>query len=683
MEMSVIGQSLKGFSRGYRNTEDDIIGVTGTAINSGFTSRLAAHVAEAWSRNKRAKLDRERIMLKSLRQIDGKYDADKLAMIKMTEGSEINIRPSYIKFAAAKAWLAEAYSPARGRACGLQATPIPELSEEKKKEIVNKVLDQMYVAATQYQQETGVQITPEEFNAAAQAHHEELKEEELKAVNKEAKNGVEKMSSLIDDQKAEGDWDKSFRDVRSDIIAFGTGILKAPVVRRKRVLKWEQNVPVLSDELGIYYERVSPLDVYPSDDAVDIDDGDFIEYMAMTMPELSECIDVKGYNSENIRKVLNDNKNGHNRSTRTIDQEKATAEGRMGHLFESNKFGIINFWGKVKGDLLLEWGMDESQVDDEDKYYEINAWFVEGSPYVIRAVINHVGMRPYSKEVFVEVPGSFWGNSLPETVSDTEDMVNSTVRAIQNNQAFCALPMSQIDRSKMLDGPDSFKLYGGRVFVYDSSDGMSSDRDPVKFYQPESRMGDLLGVYNTFTRSMDEKSGIPAFAHGDPNIQGAGNTASGLSMFVNMAGKFINELVIRIDANMVARAILLTYIHNMIYSEDPYIKRDAKVIVNGINALVVKEQEELRKAELFRDTNNPVDLQIMGIGGRTELLRDRANGIRSLNIDKVLPETPIQFFPLPQQSGGQVPIAKPPTLDVAGNLSGGVQNNAMSDRGTA
>jgi len=646
-----------------------------------FESSLASYIRDVWEQNKRAKLDVEQRLLKSLRQRNGEYDPAKLAMIKLTEGSEIFSMLTYIKCVAAEAWLAESYSTVRGKSWSLAATPIPELLPEIINKINNRVLDQIYIATQVYQIETGVEVTPEEFNELAQLHADALKEQVVEAIEIEAKKAIDKMSKKIDDQLAEGGFEESFADIRSDLVTFGTGIMKGPTPRRKidelkhiQTSDGEWDIGY-GDEVLVEFDRLSPFDAYPEDDAVDIQEGNFIEYMRMSQPDFGDCLGMKGFNDKYIQTVLEESKYGSSLTRLPIDQERANIEGRQGNIGSTKRINIINFWGSVPGGLLLEWGMDESQIPNPNLNYNVNAWLVDGTGYVVKSVLNITRTRPYSKICFEKIPGSFWGKSLPEVVRDDQDMCNATARAIQNNTAFCSLPMSQIDVSKLVDGSNSTKLWAGRTFQTDTK-GMNAGK-AVEFYQPPSVVAHLLTVFDKFSRSADEKSGIPAFVHGAANSGSIANTASGFSMFISMAGKIIANLIQHIDRKCVATIIKRTYNYNMIYDKDPSIKGDANVVVRGSSSLIVKEQEEIRKAEFMRDTNNPVDLQIMGVEGRKELLRDRINSINSLDAIKIIPDEPIQFFP----TGGKgvVPQKTLPTRDVAGNLSGGVEVNQFQE----
>ena len=649
-------------------------------IREQFESSLALYIQDVWNRNKQAKRDVEQRMLKSLRQRNGEYDPQKLAMIRLTEGSEIFTMLTYIKCKAAEAWLSEAYSPIRGKSWALNHTPIPDLSPDILQKIGNRVLDQIALAAQVYQGESGREVTPEEFNQVAQAHFAELKEQIDKAIKDEAKKAIGRMSEKIDDQLTEGHWERNFKDSRSDLITLGTGFIKGPTPRKRNGLKWVSSpegewILDMSDSIVFEYDRLSPFDYYPEDDAEHIQDGDGIEYMRLSKDDLGACIGMKGFNVKYIKAVLKDTKYGSKTEVLPIDQQRSDVEGRQGNIENFNRIDVLNYWGSVGGDLLLGWGMDESQVPDPDLNYNINAWLVVGTQYVVRAVINITGVKPYSKACFEKIPGAFWGRSLPEIVRDDQDMCNATARAIQNNEAMASLPQTEVDISKMLDGANTDKVWAGRVWQVDTK-GMNSGQ-AVRFTDCPSKVVELLAVYEKFSRGMDEKSGIPAFTHGDPKVGGAGNTSSGLSIFVSMAGKVINDLTHTIDIDIVATTIERTYNHNMMYDPNPDIKRDAKVVVRGTSSLVVKEQEEIRKSELLRDTNNPVDLQIMGLDGRRALLKDKLMTMTSLDADKVIPDRPIQFFPTNVK--GSVPREKEVTRDVAGNKSGGVDTNQFNN----
>src|SRR5574343_352194 len=85
-----------------RGLQADVESYDISNTRKNFECRLAAYIRDVWERNKRAKLDVEQRMLKSLRQRNGEYDPQKLALIRLTEGSEIFSMLTYIKCKAAE-----------------------------------------------------------------------------------------------------------------------------------------------------------------------------------------------------------------------------------------------------------------------------------------------------------------------------------------------------------------------------------------------------------------------------------------------------------------------------------------------------------------------------------------------------------------------------------------------------
>lgn len=661
----------------------------GFNINSGrLNDRLATHIRDAWERNKRAKLEIEKRMLKSLRQRNGIYEPEKLAVIRKTEGSEVYMMLTSMKCRAAEAWLSDYYSPVRDKPWSIKPTPQPDLPPYMSDMLKNEVMNRILTAAYLYSQDAGMPVTPDEFNKVANAHYYEMEDMLRISINGEAKRAAERMTIKIADQMAEGGWEKSFREVRSDIVTFGTGIIKGPVVRRKKDYKWIRKYSGdwemdIVDLLALEYDRVSPLDFYPAGDAIDICDGDLIERQLLSRQELNKFIGVSGYNEANLRKALREvDSTFGQKEMLPVDIQRASAEGRsVQSVNDSGKIELLNYWGSVQGKVLLEYGMDRREIPDPELDYEINAKYItHGEGYVIRVIINKTGERPYSKGGFEEVPGAYWYKSLPELMADIQDMCNSSARAINNNEAIASGPQVEVNVNKIMNGASSNKIWPWKI--WQTEDETGNGNPVVRFYQPQSIVHELLAVYEKFSREADEKSGIPAYAHGDPKVGGAGNTSSGLSMFISMAGKIISELIGRIDFDIISPPVRRTYHHNMTYEPDKSIKGDAKVVVKGISSLMAKEQSQVRRNEFLDRTNNPVDLQITGVEGRKEVLKESVRML-DMDVEKVIPEGATPFISADLK--GRAPSPQPETLDVAGNRSGGVDANqfkSVSQKGT-
>ena len=93
-------------------------------------------------------------------------------------------------------------------------------------------------------------------------------------------------------------------------------------------------------------------------------------------------------------------------------------------------------------------------------------------------------------------------------------------------------------------------------------------------------------------------------------------------MLMSNASKGIKSAIGHYDRGIIKYLITLQYNWNMIYYPDQSVKGDATVVARGASALLHKEIQQQRRAELLATTNNPTDMQIIGMEGRAELLRE-------------------------------------------------------------
>jgi hypothetical protein len=171
------------------------------------------------------------------------------------------------------------------------------------------------------------------------------------------------------------------------------------------------------------------------------------------------------------------------------------------------------------------------------------------------------------------------------------------------------------------------QMYPWKIWQLDFSKTQSS-RPPIEFFQPNANTSELMAVYKEFSALADEYSGIPAYSYGvGESVGGAGRTASGLSMLMNAASKAIKNVVKHIDSGVIAPTIERYYVFNMLWHPDPTIKGDAQIVARGALSLVAKEQNQMRLQEILAQTANPLDMQIIGIEGRAEILRKALHGV--------------------------------------------------------
>jgi hypothetical protein len=345
-------------------------------------------------------------------------------------------------------------------------------------------------------------------------------------------------------------------------------------------------------------------------------------------------------------------------------------------------FDALEFWGKVSGSMLIEWGLDESEVDDPEREYDANVWIV--GDYVIKAVLNYdpLGQKPYVKSSFIKAPGSFWGKSIPETIEDVQNVCNATARALVNNMGIASGPQVEVNLERIPANEDITQMFPWKIWQV-TNDPMGSSAPAVRFSQPDDNSINLLRVFEKFSQLADDHSGIPSYIYGNLDVQGAGRTSSGLSMLMGAAGKGIRQVISHIDSDVLKPIVQRQFVYNMRYDEDESIKGDAEVVARGAINLAVKETVNVRRLEFLNATANPVDMEIVGVTGRAAILREIAKGLQ-MPVDEIVPskeklnytmELRAQMEQAQAQQGGA-------ELEADGTPRGGQEGNLVSNRDT-
>jgi hypothetical protein len=644
---------------------------------------LAGYLRQCWDVAQMAKKPIEYIMLRALRQRNGQYDADKLQQIRGQGGSEIYMMITEVKCRAAESWLRDILLDNGSPPWDLQATPIPDLSPAQTKDVQAIFAERVMKMVEEY----GKAPNREEMAEMREAVSQDFRF----AVLQQAQMRADRMKVKIQDQFAQGGWEASFNDFITDLVTFPAAFIKGPVVRRQRALGWKTNAqgqtvvePI--ERLGPEYERVDPFYIYPEPGISTINEGYLFEYHPLSRMQLSDLIGVPGYDEDAIRKVLEIG-NGQSWINEDVELQKNEEERKYySYMKPTTEFDALEFWGKVSGKMLREWGLTEEDVPDEAREYDANVWMVGN--YVIKAVLNYdpLGEKPYAKTSFIKCPGAFWGKAIPEIIEDLQGVCNAAARALVNNMGISSGPQVEVNVERLPPNEDITQLTPWKIWQT-INDPVGSSAPAIRFTQPDSRATELMGVYEKFSRLADDHSGIPAYVYGDLNVQGAGRTSSGLSMLMGAAGKGIRQVVMHIDTDVVKPIVLRQFVYNMRYDEDESIKGDVEVLAKGAINLAVKETVNIRRIEFLNATANPIDLEIIGKEGRASILREIAKGLQ-MSVEDVVPSREKEGYTgritaraamAAAQQQAQQPQGGAPQLP-DGSPKGGMEANTVQSR---
>lgn len=606
------------------------------------TDRLAAHILTCWEEAKAAKRPVELLMMDSLLARDNKYSEEKLRLLDPAKTSRVYMPVSSTKCRDAKAWILDIIKPSE-RAWDIEPTPVPDLPPDVKGRIMAEVVSLYSPMLQQEMQQYG--DVSENTRQMVKDQAGRIKDAELARLRDEARKRCSAMSDLIQDQLVEGGFVKAFDDFIDDLVTLKAAILKGPVIRRKKRQKWTSSASGgfdISYEDTLVYEvdRVDPFRFYPGRDCEGVNDTFIIEHHRLSRMDLNDLLGVPGYSDARIRSVLNRYMDSGG-DWLSVDNKATVDQAKRGYvqstLSRSERIDALEFWGAVPGQYLIEWGLiteDNGAAIDPELQYEVNAWLIDR--WVIKAIINPDKLRrkPYSVTSFIKIPGSIWGKAIPELCEGSQEAGNAIARGVVNNSAFASMPQVDVNVDKLEQSDNPNIVFPGKTW---KSTGSQMQERAVQFYQPQLIAGALVSVLEFWLRRADADSGVPAYAHGDANVGGAGNTSSGLSMLIGMSSRGIMNVVRNVDTDVFSTLIERFYDMNMLYHPDISVKGDARVSAKGATGLMQKEQATMRLKEFAAQTNNPVDLGIMGVRGRAHLLRAVAKAME-IDVDKVLPD---------------------------------------------
>ena len=645
---------------------------------------LAGYLRSAFDAAKRSKDPIKRAMLKALRQRNGEYEPTKLAQIQTQGGSEIYMMITEVKCRAAESWLRDILMDTGTPPWDIKPTPKPDLPDATD-ESINKLLGERVTGMIE---QVGQAPTPEQVSEFKEIIAQDLRFEVLQ----NAQNRADGMKQTIADQFAEGGLSEGFNEFITDLVTFPAAILKGPCIRRQRKLSWDteegNTIAVADEQLAPEFERVDPFRFYPEPGISRVSDGYVFEHHPLTRMSLSDLIGVPGYDDDAIRELLMIG-NGQSWISSDVDLEKDELERK--HSTEQRPteiYDALEFWGKISGKMLIEWGLTEDEVEDPAKEYDANVWVVGN--FVIKAILNYdpLGEKPYAVTSFIKSPGAFWGKGIPEIIEDVQNVCNAAARSLVNNMGIASGPQVEVNLERIPANEDITQMHPWRIWQV-LNDPLGGSAPAVRFNQPNDNSGALMQVYQQFSSLADDHSGIPSYMSGDLNVQGAGRTASGLSMLMGSAGKSIRQVVMHIDSDIIKLVVHRMFVYNMRYSDDESIKGDAQIVPRGAINLAVKDTVNTRRVEFLQATANEFDMQIIGPDGRAAILREVAKGLQ-MPEDEVVPtrdkiafakrqaQALEQAQPTPPDGGRTGP--QPKTIDQAGNPAGGT--NEVSNQFT-
>jgi hypothetical protein len=645
-------------------TSSNIPNAPSTNQNIALINSLASYVRMQWerARNERMASGIEDKMIRAKQAMNLEYDPQKKTDIAKMMGP--NYEPPYMpliqtKCRAAVDWILDVYFQPGARPFGIENTPEPKIPkdiEQAAKMLFAEVIAQQVFM--QHQQEiVDGQMDPQHLKSEIEAQLQQKADEIHIQIKNLSKELTEKFEMRVDDRLTLGGWYKAMRELVYDIVTMPKAFLKGPDIRaqieRDRQFLNGKWTTVYETKHKEKFERVSPVNIYPLVGSRCCNDG-LIERVQYTPWELQGMIGVSGFDEMEIRAVLREAENGGLREWTAIDSRIATLDNRTtSSLYMGDTIDGLIYWGQAPGRYLAEWGIPSNVIPDKEKWYRIYCILINSHVIMARLNPDPEGKVPYYGASFVEDTDKFWNTSLCDILWGHQVTANAVFRACGYNAGMASGPIIEQDVERC---PDMSPLYPLKRFF--STNQQMIAGPAIRLYNVQLLVQPLAKFYEFLMTLADFDSGVPRIAHGGTSPGGVTQTASGTSMFLSQSARGIKGVISRIDTGITepsVRAEIYYLIDNDIDEMEKPEYGSLNIIAKGSSALVVKEQSTIRLKEMLNETNNPVDMQIIGTQGRREMLRGALKSL-PLDIDRILPDE----FDIINKIVGEGAVQQPP-----------------------
>ncbi len=568
-------------------------------------------------------------LTEALRSFNGQYAPTKIQEIRKFGGSEVYLRMLAQKCRAASSLLRDIYL-GPDRPWGLRPPADPPIPPE----IAQKIDELMKAEAQMIQQTMGQGPTPQDLQSRKRALLESASDAAKKLASDQAKSSEDKIEEIL----REGGFYDALAEFLVDLPIFVFACIKGPVVRVVPTISWSNGggQPTIEMKPTLTWVRVSPFDLWWTPGVADIANANIIERYQITRAELNELLDLPGYNSDEIRAVLDEyGRGGLYDNWDLSDAERAVLESRENPAWNrSAMISMMEFNGNVQGRILQDYGL---AVPDDLRDYHVQVWCI-GS-HVIKAQLSpSPRMRhPYFITSFEKVPGTPIGNGLTDLISDLQEITNATARSMVNNLSIASGPQVMVDMDQLDPNENPEDLFPWKRWHIRKNllAGNTGNKAAIEFFQPQSIVQDLIKSMEYWTGMADDVSAIPKYIGGQAGGN-AGRTASGLAMLMGNASKILQTVSANIDREVMEPALLQLFDLILLTDSSGLLSGEENVTVQGVNVAVQRETQRQRQIEFLQATANPLDQKIMGIKGRGMVLRAVSNTI-GLTGDQIIP----------------------------------------------
>jgi len=600
---------------------------------------VSAKLHTYWEAAKNAKWIIDERLARCIRLRKGRYEPSDLAAIKEFGGSEIFMMLTNVKTRSIESQIKDILLPAGEKPWGIDPTPMPELPSHVTERVIGMLQGELQEIMSVMG--PGVPITEQ----MVEIRMAELMAEARSEIRKIANNECREAEQVVDDLLTEANFYDEIADFIKDFSTYLTAFMRGPFIVGERKLVWKQgpdgkSMPGYELKPVMKFKRVSAFDIYPAPAAKNLNDGYLFERMRIRPEELVKYRTSPGFFKTAVDATLLEHRGGMLTNWLWTDQERANIESRPQEITDpTSMIEVLLFHGELQARDLAEFGIKyDGDISDP---VPVAAMLCGNRVMMLRVNKHPLGWKPYYSASFDPSADSIWGMAPPELMEDCQRMCNAAARAMSNNMAIGSGPQVEVHEDRVQPNADVSRIFPWKIWRTES-DPSGSGRPAVNFFQPDMVTDQLMKIFDFFYRQAGEQLGVPAYDQGvDANTGGAGSTAHGLAMLMTASSKIMKDAIGYIDRNVIKKVVFQTWLHAITSGLMDY-QGDIHIVARASEYLIIAEQLQARRQEFLAFTNNPTDMAIIGVSGRSQVLRETVKSLKMNSEDIVPPEWQIE-----------------------------------------
>lgn len=415
----------------------------------------------------------------------------------------------------------------------------------------------------------------------------------IKDRNKRVGATVAKAERRIKDWLVQCGYKKESRKVIDGAAMVGTGVFKGPYPDKQITKVLNGTELVVEETIVPKAKYISHWDFYPDMNCgEDIQDGDYvIERSYLTARQLTGLIDVPGYESSAIHKVLEEGPGIRNESGKKTEGD--------------DRFEVWYYYGTIKSHELKE--LDSSYAEkcgEEDDHTYVNAIVVLVNNTVIKGVKNPLDNYGYPFDVMVwkRVPGKPFGIGVAREGRVAQKTVLASFRTLMENMGLASIPMIALLRSAIDPADGDWTLRKGKLWDIKEDSGITNVNQAIQTIIIPAMQQELQALLELAMKMMEDSTGITFLMQGQ---QGAApDTVGGMQMMLRSSSTVLRREARIYDENVTEPKITRFYGWLLMHGEDDE-KGDLLVEASGSSQLAELEMQAMQLPQIIQMAMNP------------------------------------------------------------------------------